>query len=481
MTFNPEFQRNLWKEFSMQRIIAMPLILLLIFYINYSNHGNSFSGIPETSIILIMLLLVVWGSGLAGDAVFEEIQDHTWELQKMTPLGPWVMSWGKLFGKTSFVWYGTFLCSIVYFLSETLNDSIKISLSESLFKYFYCVLTGLAAQGFALFSALLIQRISPERSRTKVALIQVFTVIVFLSLYLMGRDLFPSVYKMHSWYSLQIPIYIMSLSIQIFVIFWLAVAIYRLFRVELQVKTAPWIWPIFVVVWALFCLGFVYQSFLNNSNYNIQIIGNALEAIPNVLILSLNWNFVYLIILGLTFLSAFFTPKNIVHSMRWVEYIKKSEYKKAFQVTPTWMLSLFLAFITLIGYLCVINLSSAPSADTQTNLELTGFSTSLFLFLIRDIGILYFLCWNIKAKRAHLATVVYLILLYVFLPICLSLSGLMKGWLAILLPLEWLAASNLTLPKVFAINFIILLEAGLAWYGVYTRFRTNQMKMSHSV
>ena len=39
MRLNPEFQRNLWLEMTVHRLIAMPLILLLVFGLIYSGSG----------------------------------------------------------------------------------------------------------------------------------------------------------------------------------------------------------------------------------------------------------------------------------------------------------------------------------------------------------------------------------------------------------------------------------------------------------
>lgn len=505
---NPEFRRNLWKEFSIHRLIAMPLILLLLFYFRYTFDDNHFLTLPNDAMIIIFFFLAVWGSGLAADAIFEEIHDRTWELQKMTPLKPWAMSWGKLFGKTSFVWYGTFFCSVAYFMAyifspSLINHTSSHHLSEVFYKYFYCVLTGLAALAFSLFTALLILRISPERSRSRIALIQVFTAISFFALYMLGDALYVRINTI-DWYSYPISFPWMILLTQFFIISWLLIGIYRLMRVELKLKTLPWVFPLFLISTAFFCFGFFYVPL---QEYDVLVTMKDTTLPKNVYIITF-WIFAYIFLCGLTFWTAFFAPKNIVHSRRWLDKLKNLQYKEALYTTPAWVPSLLLVFFTLIVFLIAFNsitplasLSSVLASkrevvynsnfpptgllfpnffnsdvyfpDIQSKLVMSGFLISLFLFLIRDIGILYFMCWNTKAKRAHLATIVYLIILYFFVPMLLGMMG-NPVESPIFSPYGWFLQENLTLSKLITLNLMILLQGVIVLTLLYTRWKKIQ-------
>jgi ABC-type Na+ efflux pump permease subunit len=160
MITNPEFKRNLWQELTRERLIAMPIILASIFWISYLQSGTSAiisvqsgsSAIISTAQFIMMLLLVVWGSGLAADAIFVEIRDHTWEAQRMTPLGPFKMTWGKLLGSTIFVWYGALICVIAILASN--NYMGQIANPTFWFELFYYLFTGILVQALALFTAI---------------------------------------------------------------------------------------------------------------------------------------------------------------------------------------------------------------------------------------------------------------------------------------------------------------------------------------
>ena len=108
MRINPEIRRNIWLEFSLHRAIAMPLVLGVVFYIA----SQTFSGIPpyrnlaSASGLVFFLLVKVWGGHKAAESVIDEVNDNTWDFQKLSALSPWSLTFGKLFGSTIYclVW-----------------------------------------------------------------------------------------------------------------------------------------------------------------------------------------------------------------------------------------------------------------------------------------------------------------------------------------------------------------------------------------
>ena len=42
----------------------------------------------------------------AADSVLDEVNDNTWDFQKLSALSPWSLAFGKLFGSTIYCWYG---------------------------------------------------------------------------------------------------------------------------------------------------------------------------------------------------------------------------------------------------------------------------------------------------------------------------------------------------------------------------------------
>jgi hypothetical protein len=125
---NPEFQRNLILELSIHRLIAMPVILLLVFVATGALAGEDAATYVATGVL--WLLLVLWGGRLAAETVLGEVAGRTWDAQRMSSIGPWTMSWGKLFGSTVFVWYGALWCVPAYFWSgqKSFADLVETAL-----------------------------------------------------------------------------------------------------------------------------------------------------------------------------------------------------------------------------------------------------------------------------------------------------------------------------------------------------------------
>src|SRR5262245_22938309 len=104
---NPELRRNLWLEFSTHRVIAVPVVIALgILLIKASGGKDTLETIAGFAGMGYAAMVLLWGTQLAGMSVIEEAQSRTWDAQRMSAIGPWAMTWGKLVGAPSFTWYG---------------------------------------------------------------------------------------------------------------------------------------------------------------------------------------------------------------------------------------------------------------------------------------------------------------------------------------------------------------------------------------
>ena len=127
MIGNPEFRRNLWLELTPQRLVVMPLVLAAIFAVVYLGeegvsrwtNDTSYGGLATAAKYVYLALVLLWGGRQAGSAVTDEIRDRTWDGQRLSALGSWSMSWGKLFGSTVFTWYGGALALAVFAVAAT--------------------------------------------------------------------------------------------------------------------------------------------------------------------------------------------------------------------------------------------------------------------------------------------------------------------------------------------------------------------------
>ncbi|MDE3106492.1 MAG: hypothetical protein KGK08_15075, partial [Acidobacteriota bacterium] len=112
---NPEFKRNLWLSFSRHRLIGMPSLLGLTFLaLTFTDQQGEVAGsLYNVSVWLFIFIVWLWGARNANATIVDELRDHTWDQQRMSALDPWTMTWGKLFGSTSFNWYGGLMCLAV--------------------------------------------------------------------------------------------------------------------------------------------------------------------------------------------------------------------------------------------------------------------------------------------------------------------------------------------------------------------------------
>ena len=95
---NAEFRRSLWLELSMHRLIAMPVALALVLALVYAMSDDPWESIAVTAAWIGSALLGRWGVRSTAESVGDEMRARTWDAQRMSALGPWSMTWGKLFG-----------------------------------------------------------------------------------------------------------------------------------------------------------------------------------------------------------------------------------------------------------------------------------------------------------------------------------------------------------------------------------------------
>lgn len=454
ISINPEFKRNLWQSFSKERLIAMPIIITALFWISTLHSG--LSDIPDHALTIMLLLLVIWGSGLAGDAVFVELRNRTWDAQKMTPLGPWSMAWGKLLGSTIFVWYGAICCLIAILFSMIYQKMMPQNIG---FLMGYYLLTGLFAQSFALFTALLFQRISPIFTRARVIYIQIFTIAITGILFYFGKDFFPDILKEHSWFDLNLPVYRFILTTQVFLIGWLIFGIYRLMRTELLMKNYPWDFAAFILFWSLYSMGFFYRK----EGDIDPVYYHALYAIV-----------AYFCTIGLTYLAAFFSPKNLVYSRSLIEQLKQHQWRSAATLLPVWTIGSFFAALFLIPVIYFLKHPSFPDNQLDLSIRLIGFCLSLFLFLMRDIGLLYAFNWNLESKPRHLATLVYLIVLYAIVPVLLSLLNFPSYWMPMFAPWTWFfPIGEIDPAHIISILIALLIQIAIVYGILWSRWQAH--------
>ncbi|MCB9947717.1 MAG: hypothetical protein H6842_07800 [Rhodospirillaceae bacterium] len=389
---NPEFVRNLRLECSAHRMIAMPLILGLLIAVGWMS--GSMESAAATANTAIGILLVLWGTRLAADSVLGEVVDRTWDSQRMSAIGPWAMTWGKLFGSTVYVWYGALACLPLAVIAGATQAAGDDFLPARLYA------SGLLGQATAMFLSLLLLRGRPQRLRLRVTLTQALAIVATLP-FIIGAVLYsePSRASDHlSWYGVDIPTFDFLFASCLVFVAWAVFGCYRLMRLELQCRTGLVGWLAFSVFLPAYLAGIHI------------VVGRAGLPLPAGR-LGAQVFVAFMTALALTYFAAFTEPKGVTHLRGWLHDLGARAFGRATTRTPSWVVS---------GIVCLGCAGATVAAflygGSRDAMGFAVFTAALLLFAVRDIALLHALTLDSQRQRGHLAALVYLAVLYILIP-----------------------------------------------------------------
>ncbi len=429
MNLNPEFQRQLYLEFSQARLIGVPLILGVIFALTYLLDDYHFATVTTQSALGLFLIMVsFWGARQAVDSVLDEQRSHTWDTQRLSALDPWTMVCGKLLGSTLVVWYGGIICLIVYGLSAP-------NASNFFWVCSYAITSGLLVQSVSLLLSLIALRkgqISSNSVIIGLAIIAAFTIgswIMPLSQDSQSLQDTPNA----TWYGLDTTVQLLTLVSVCVALFWCVVGNYRIMAQELRIRTLPWVWSAFAVFLIVYAGGFIPSDELGNNFYAIA----------------------FCICLTLSYLVAFAEHHEAMRIKRLFTYIAEENWLRSAEELPLWCVTFVLAVLLAVPLL----FAKPESID-----DLHIYPVSVLLLLLRDIGIFLFFNYGKNPQRAFSLTLLYMVLLYGVFPGIFTAAD--QQWLvALFFPL---LAQNMGLSVVYS-----LAQGALIWYLLYKRWQES--------
>ncbi|MEQ8193655.1 MAG: hypothetical protein RIB59_04115 [Rhodospirillales bacterium] len=399
---NPEFRRNLWLEFSDHRLVALPVILGAIFLLVFLFNGRDLD--QNTGMIAAFMYIVViflWGTRLAAESVLEEVNNRTWDLQRMSAIGAWQMAWGKLFGSTSYAWYGALICLGFYVISyESILPPVALLIAVALY-----VGSGVLAHAICLLVSL--QAIQRRRAfgRVQVMSYQFLGLIcalppLYAGLSGYGED---GIYRVTTWYGEPFPLSVtMVLALAAFVA-WSLIGVYALMRVELQQANKPWLWLGFVVFAMVYFAGIRYLP------WGLPAFLAPLPGVPTA---------AYVVALIAAYIMVLGEPKDRVHFRRLGHFYRARQWGQVFDMAPRSVLTLP---ILLVAGTTVAMLSKVTVVqDFISVVEVRVAVTASMLFVLRDVAFIYFMSLGYTDGRGDGRAVLYLVLLYTVVPALLS-------------------------------------------------------------
>ena len=431
MRLNAEIQKCAWLEFSVQRLIVMPLVLSVIFYIT-AQSPHPIGNIVYVSCFILVLLLGVWGGHKASSAVLDEINNNTWDFQRLSPVSPGSLAFGKIFGSTLYCWYGALMVLAVYIYY------CLVGLIPNY--YLFCnivtiIFSALLCHSFALLASLQsIQVKIPGRSKIQsigahivgVGLASVFISGIKHASYngIIDFDYAPEIYWYGQGYTNNE--FFAVLSVVAFI--WIAGGVYWQMRNQLRMRSGPWLWIAFVIFMMFFFAGF-------SNKYFAKYVGDSGL---------LNSYYVGMLLL---YCMAFLEPWDGLLYRRLLENWKKRNIKDLINLFPRW-------FSTFI--LVAIVLAFLPFYYNDNTIKLLSV-VACFCFAIRDIALLHYCKLLPTARRAQTATLFYLFLLYGLIPIFLlstnSKTAISLFWVV---PMPEVIMNSLVSAGLQAILFVLL-------------------------
>ncbi|MBI1239481.1 MAG: hypothetical protein GC199_09085 [Alphaproteobacteria bacterium] len=419
---SPELLRNAWVELTPRRLFMMAGFLALWFAAASLGDEMGIDGVAASAEWLFYVIVVIWGTRSAARSVVQEIQDRTWDQQRLSALTAGEMVLGKLFGATLFQWFGGAIC-LAAILVTTLNHR---GAAAAGFDILYFVSMALMAQGVALLASLLGVRRRTTHTRLDVFGYQAAGLFAALWVYWIwqtaapgGATLWGSVLEIDTvtWWGMTFNATSFYLATLVIFLTWVLVGCVQVMRLELQMENGPFAWLGFLAFMAIYMAGL---ADINDWSRDFGTVVNARLAAATMT-------------LGvLTYVMVLIEPKDRVH-FRWLAgAFAAGQFGALAMRLPGWIYAYLGALI--LGLLLLVRIE-IPTIEGFAG---TGDAHMMILaslgFLTRDC--LIFLAYHMRAhqRRGDFAAIVTLIAIYLIAPWFFAGAGL-EGLLYLFLPM----------------------------------------------
>lgn len=389
---NPEFKRNLWLSFSLHRLISMPALLALIFVtiLLADEISRAADRLYFTSVGLFIFIVWLWGARNANAAIVDELRDKTWDQQRMSSLDPWTMTWGKLFGSTSFNWYGGLICLTVVGASGIAADKPDT----------VAVMLTLCAVGILIHAALIALNLHTSQFESRIIQRGGMGWLAIIAVFMVSPSIFTaSSTKPVLWWDMEVSRALFILDSSILFAACATFAAWRVTCNALQIRTLPWAWPAFACLLALYTGGFMQD-------------GSILQLMLAGLFISV----------AMTYVALFTEPSTLLRWRKLRLLQSREDWRGWLEHLPLWPTTLVLTFIFAV--LVMLTAGGEQTIHGRMGFLLPQHALALALMLLRDTCVLLFFAFAPNSKRAISAAALYLIVLNILLPFLAGVAGL---------------------------------------------------------
>ncbi len=396
---NPELQRNLWLEASRRQLVFAGAITAMIFVAVWLlDRGRSAYDFVGVGAVMFVACALVWAPRQARASVVDEVYGRTWDLQRLSALTPWTMTWGKLVGATSRTWVFSGAALVIAFLQYASLTSTPHALFWVLIGFGLAALlqaSGMAVGLIEIRKARVLGRLPGLRSPGLIGL--GFVLVIGASAIWshhhaawtanLGKGTLAAAGRPLVWWGRpHDPSAFAAISLIVFG-GWATAWAWRLMRLELQLQNAPWAWPLFVVMAGLYVAGF--------------------DPAPDAAggLTSGRLTFAGLVFAACAYLGAFIDPADRVQARGFAGAVTRGRWARLAGHIP---------LIAAPAVLCA--LVTLWSAMIQSR-EGSGWTALTLLaalsFLLRDLGVIAALRFAPEGRRGDFGVLIALLLLYV--------------------------------------------------------------------
>jgi hypothetical protein len=399
---NPELTKNCWLEITPHRLYVTPVVILLLAWLMFLNGDDAVergANLDTMFSVIAFLFACVGGAYHCTLSMINEFSDHTWDQQRMSPMSPWTLTWGKLFGGAGFMWYGALLSLgllllVPLFFPPLWNAVQRIEM--------VLMIVGIAI--FAQASGLLMvisaanspDRLSRYRRNYGAGL--ALTVIIGGSFLFGLLSEVKNLLELQHWWWQQWPLQEFWLLVVVVFAAWAALGAYRVMREQMQFRNGRLPWLCFNLFLMAFITGFFFAPESDT-----------------------NWHMALLVAFGVSLVLAYALliaqPIPQVEIQRLVTAFKSRQWIEVWQSLPLWVVSIILAGILSVIDIVIPRVQFSSMVPEHLLLE-------LLLFALRDCSIFIFFLIGKKPSRVTITGIFYLILLYTIVPLLI----LQIGW-----------------------------------------------------
>ncbi len=467
MRINPEILRHYWLDFSLHRTIMMPVILAIVFSIAVLIEAGSSSSdviaqkLHVTAYLLFNVIVFLWGSYRASGTILTEINERTWDYQRLSSLSAWSLSWGTVFGSTLFIWYGAAICLAVLVISAAfimpplaIVYHVITLLVSGIFCHSVITLLGMQAlqtsnrnkrhrtigyRFLALVTGCIVWSIAQSITQLDGRI-----TLPFMSIYLNEKDAY--------FYGLAIRYDVFVLLALFVFTFWALFGVYRCMRNELKMRTTPWGWTSFLLFLIFFWGGFTPPDI----NISTALLTGVFVGPVNIYLF---FSIAFLISLVSCYAMFFSDNLSLIRYRMFFHHARSGNLGKAWQLVPRWSISFVFAIVTGLA-VAIVALYNPGVGDKLTPALAVS---ALLLFLVRDLAILNLFSIASDNRRALIATLFYLSVLYGLLPMLTWSVGLNAN-----VAFYALAVTNgwIELLPIIAQVIVVCLLVLLRWIGL---------------